>query len=123
LTGACAVLAATGFRGRQSVVGIDLGTTYSVIGVNEAGRVHIIKGSNGDPLIPSVVSFLDGGGVAVGRDAVALLDSEPENTIYGAKRFIGRKFSDEAVSEEAAEHHFSLVHQPEDISGAWFSIK
>ncbi|CAN0148354.1 unnamed protein product [Ectocarpus sp. 12 AP-2014] len=123
VAGACAALAATGFRGRQTVVGIDLGTTFSVIGVNEGGKIAIIPGAEGNPLLPSVVSFLDNGRVAVGQDATKLLESQPANTIYGAKRFIGRAFSDSAVSEEAAEHQFQLVQTKEDVSEAWFKIK
>eukprot|EP00903_Cladosiphon_okamuranus_P019908 g18297.t1 len=123
VVGTCAALAATGFRGRQTVVGIDLGTTYSVIGVNEAGKITIIPGSDGNPLLPSIVSFLENGRVAVGQDALELLERQPVNTIYGAKRFIGRKFSDSAISEEAAEHQFQIIQNGDDLSEAWFEIK
>lgn len=56
----------------------------------KAGTVSIIPGLDGNLLLPSVVSFLDDGLVAVGYDAVELLESNPASTIYGAKRFIGR---------------------------------
>ncbi|CAM9188145.1 unnamed protein product [Scytosiphon promiscuus] len=123
VVGACAALAASGFRGRQTVVGIDLGTTYSVIGINEAGKIIIIPGTDGSSLLPSVVSFLENGRVAVGQDAVDLLERHPASTIYGAKRFIGREFADSAVSKEAAEHQFRLVQTDRDLSEAWFQIR
>lgn len=58
--------------------------------LSQGGKVTIIPGHDGNPLLPSVVSFLNDGAVAVGHDAVDLLESEPASTIYGAKRFIGR---------------------------------
>ncbi|CAN0098542.1 unnamed protein product, partial [Phaeothamnion confervicola] len=119
---ACAIAASTGFRGRTTVVGIDLGTTYSVIGLLEDNKVRIVHGIDGNPLLPSVVSFLQGGGVAVGNAAIEHLALDPAHTIYGAKRFIGRDLSDAAVAVEAAEHHFGLVHRPGDLSEAWFRI-
>ena len=59
--------------------------------VFQAGKITIIPGADGNPLLPSVVSFLESGLVAVGQDAVELLERQPASTIYGAKRFIGRK--------------------------------
>ncbi len=93
----CAVFASLGFRGRISVVGIDLGTTYSVIGVKhpQTGVVHIISDPGSDtPLIPSVVAYLEGGEVTVGEKARALLQGRPLATVYSAKRFIGRTLED-----------------------------
>ncbi len=93
----CAVFASLGYRGRTSVVGIDLGTTYSVIGVKhlQTGVVHIISDPVSDtPLIPSVVAYLEGGDVIVGENARALLQERPLATVYNAKRFIGRTLAD-----------------------------
>ena len=60
---ACAILAMFGFKGREHVVGIDLGTTYSVIGVSRGdGNVTIIPDPEGYVLVPSVVAFINGGG-------------------------------------------------------------
>lgn len=56
----------------------------------QGGKVTIISGPNGNPLLPSLVSFLDDGLVEVGHDAIQFLESDPASTIYGAKRFIGR---------------------------------
>lgn len=57
----------------------------------QAGKIIIIPGTDGSLLLPSVVSFLENGRVAVGQDAVDLLERHPASTIYGAKRFIGRE--------------------------------
>ncbi len=97
LVAACALFAALGFRGRNSVVGIDLGTTYSVIGVKHprTGAIHVISDPESDsPLIPSVVAYLEGGEVIVGEKARTLLEGRPLATVYSAKRFIGRTLED-----------------------------
>jgi len=88
---ACALLAAMGFRGRVSTVGIDLGTTFSVVGVNQHGKVVIVEDKTGRRIFPSVVSYMSNGEIRVGYEAVALLSTCAENTIYNAKRFIGRR--------------------------------
>jgi molecular chaperone DnaK (HSP70) len=89
----CALLAAMGFRGRVSTVGIDLGTTFSVVGVvnQHTGKVVIVQDKVGHRIFPSVVSYMDNGEIKVGYEAVTQLSSCAENTIYNAKRFIGRR--------------------------------
>jgi len=59
----CAFLAMFGFRGRVSTIGVDLGTTFSVVGVNEHGKVSIIPDKQGRFLFPSVVSYQGKGGM------------------------------------------------------------
>ena len=96
---ACAVLAAFGFKGRASTVGVDLGTTFSVIGVcGEDKTVEIIPNALGRLTTPSVVHFAGDGRVLVGADAIPFLTSDPRDTIYNAKRFIGRRHSDVATA-------------------------
>ena len=87
----CAVFAARGYKGRVDTIGIDLGTTFSVVGVKGSGldkEVKIVADSKGRRLFPSVVSFQPNGKVAVGYDAINLLSDFPLDTIYEAKRFI-----------------------------------
>jgi molecular chaperone DnaK (HSP70) len=96
--GLCAMLAHYyGLKGRQFIVGVDLGTTYSVIAIKkthgEGGVVDIIPLSDGKMLLPSVVSFLDGE-VLVGRPARSKRSDHPDKTIYNAKRFIGRTMAE-----------------------------
>mmetsp|Transcript_44553 Transcript_44553/g.69668 ORF Transcript_44553/g.69668 Transcript_44553/m.69668 type:complete len:438 (-) Transcript_44553:530-1843(-) len=118
----CAVLAAMGFKGRISVVGVDLGTTYSVIGINNGGTVEIVPDKEGHVLVPSTVAFLPEGRVAVGRAARRYLEHDPTHTIYNAKRFIGRAAADPSLVKELAEHDFELVERPGNASEGWFRL-
>ncbi len=78
------------------IVGIDLGTTNSLIGVMEAGFPILLADENGERLTPSVVHFRAAGEPFVGRPAARMRAVDPENTIYSAKRFIGRRTGEEA---------------------------
>jgi molecular chaperone DnaK len=75
-------------------IGIDLGTTNSVVAVMEGGRPTVIINSEGSRLTPSVVAFANTGERLVGELAKRQSGLNPENTIYSAKRFIGRRFSE-----------------------------
>eukprot|EP00668_Euglena_longa_P011219 GGOE01013605.1.p1 GENE.GGOE01013605.1~~GGOE01013605.1.p1 ORF type:complete len:658 (+),score=213.90 GGOE01013605.1:87-2060(+) len=78
------------------VVGIDLGTTYSVVGVWANGQVEIIPNELGNRITPSVVAFTETERL-VGDGARNQLPANPENTIYAVKRLIGRKYEDKTV--------------------------
>ncbi|CAK4669411.1 hypothetical protein AeMF1_004808 [Aphanomyces euteiches] len=114
------LLARSGHLGREHLVGIDLGTTYSVVAVNRKGNVTVMPDSDGNLLLPSIVAFKPGGGavlfdffvsrapdILVGRDARRYRNIDPKHTIFNAKRFIGRKF-DESVQAEAPVYRYSL---------------
>src|ERR1700686_1172540 len=75
-------------------VGIDLGTTNSVVAVMEGGKPTVIINSEGNRLTPSVVAFTNTGERLVGQLAKRQAVLNPENTIYSSKRFIGRRFSE-----------------------------
>src|SRR4029453_3794247 len=79
-------------------VGIDLGTTNSVVAVMEGGNPTVIINSEGNRLTPSVVGFTKTGERLVGQLARRQAVLNPENTISSAKRFIGRRY-DEAQNE------------------------
>ncbi|MFA6535456.1 MAG: molecular chaperone DnaK [Candidatus Babeliales bacterium] len=81
------------------IIGIDLGTTNSVVSVMEAGTFKVIPNQEGANTTPSVVAFTKDGQRLVGAIAKRQAITNPENTIYSAKRFIGRKFSS-LTSEE-----------------------
>ncbi|KAG1666877.1 hypothetical protein FOA52_013510 [Chlamydomonas sp. UWO 241] len=85
---------------REVVVGIDLGTTNSCVAVIESGRPRCVLNPHGSTLTPSVVSFLEGGVVAVGRDAKRMVATAPTLTFSSVKRLIGRKFDDPVVQED-----------------------
>ena len=75
-------------------VGIDLGTTNSVVAVIEGGKPTVVINSEGSRLTPSVVGYTQAGERLVGQLAKRQAVLNPENTIYSAKRFIGRRFSE-----------------------------
>lgn len=79
------------------IVGIDLGTTNSLIGVYDAGFVTLIADENGQRLTPSVVHFPVQGAPLVGRAAVRMRALMPERTVYSVKRFMGRRVGDETA--------------------------
>ncbi|PHQ87882.1 MAG: hypothetical protein COB58_02490 [Thalassobium sp.] len=74
-------------------VGIDLGTTYSVVGVWQKGEVQIIPNELGNRITPSVVAFTDSERL-IGDGAKNQLPQNPYNTVYTIKRLIGRKYKD-----------------------------
>jgi molecular chaperone DnaK (HSP70) len=80
------------------VIGIDLGTTNSVVGVMEAGSPLVIPNQEGSRLTPSVVAFTKDGEVLVGQIAKRQAITNPENTIFSIKRFMGRRY--EEVQQE-----------------------
>lgn len=105
----CAGLAALGFKGRISTVGVDLGTTFSVVGINNNGKIEIVTDKAGRNIFPSVISYGDNGEIWAGYDAVARMSTHSQNTIYNAKRFIGRSLSETDVQQYANEHPFEVV--------------
>jgi molecular chaperone DnaK len=79
------------------VIGIDLGTTNSVVAVMEAGEPTVLDNSEGSRLTPSIVAITKGGERLVGQVAKRQAVTNPENTIYSIKRLMGRKFDDPEV--------------------------
>lgn len=94
------------------VVGIDLGTTNSLVAKVEDGKPYCIADIDRSAVMPSVVYFSAQGGVLVGEDAVEMLHRSPERTIYSAKRLIGRSYAD--VQAEAHQFAYTLVPAPDD---------
>jgi molecular chaperone DnaK len=82
----------------SKIIGIDLGTTNSVVAVMEGGQPVVIPNQEGGRTTPSVVGFAKGGERLVGQVAKRQAVTNPENTIYSIKRFVGRRY--EEVSEE-----------------------
>jgi molecular chaperone DnaK len=92
-------------------VGIDLGTTNSVIAAMEGGQAQVIPNAEGNRTTPSVVAFLDSGERLVGQMARRQAILNPKGTIYSAKRFIGRKYHE--VTSELSAVSFDVVPGPD----------
>ena len=91
-----------------TVIGIDLGTTYSCVGVMQNGQVEIIANDQGNRITPSYVAFTQGERL-IGDAAKNQAAMNPGNTIFDVKRFIGRKFSDSTVQKDKKLLPYDLV--------------
>jgi heat shock protein 5 len=91
-------------------MGIDLGTTYSCVGVYKNGRVEILQNDQGNRITPSVVAFTKEGRL-IGEAAKNQASLDPTNTVYDAKRLIGRNFYDESVQADAKLWPFKLINK------------
>ena len=94
------------------VIGIDLGTTNSVVAVMEGGKPEVITNAEGERTTPSVVAYTKKGDLLVGQIAKRQAVINPENTFYSVKRFIGRKTNE--VTEELRQVSYKIL-QTEDI--------
>ncbi len=92
------------------IIGIDLGTTNSVVAVMEGDKPVIISNEEGGRTTPSVIAFNDKGERLVGQVAKRQRVTNPENTIYSVKRFMGRRFQE--VSEEIKQVPFKVTQDP-----------
>jgi molecular chaperone DnaK len=104
-----------------AIVGIDLGTTNSLIGVMEAGFPVLLADADGERLTPSVVHFPEGGAPIAGRPAQRMRAVDPANTIYSAKRFIGRRAgeeSDDVAYRLAGEKGEPVMIRTHDVNRA-----
>ncbi len=92
------------------IIGIDLGTTNSVVAVMEGKEPKVIVNEEGSRITPSVVAWDDKGEVLVGQIAKRQAVTNPTNTVYSAKRFVGRRFDE--VQEEAKRVPYKVVKGP-----------
>ncbi|CAG8892488.1 unnamed protein product [Penicillium egyptiacum] len=91
-----------------NVIGIDLGTTYSCVGVMQNGKVEILVNDQGNRITPSYVAFTDEERL-VGDAAKNQYAANPERTVFDIKRMIGRKFDDKDIQKDAKNYPFKVV--------------
>ena len=96
------------------VVGIDLGTTNSLIAIADASGPRILARDPGSDLVPSVLRYGENGVEAVGRPAAEALRDHPERTVYSFKRFMGRSLADRETEAEAAS--YQVVEGPRGLA-------
>ncbi|XP_005815036.2 heat shock 70 kDa protein 13 [Xiphophorus maculatus] len=96
---------------KPKVIGLDLGTTFCSVGVflPGSGEVEVIEDEEGRKSIPSAVSFTSTA-VLAGYEAMDVADSNPQNTVYDAKRFIGKIFESDVLEQESARYPFQVVN-------------
>ncbi|MDR2785698.1 MAG: molecular chaperone DnaK [Treponema sp.] len=95
------------------IIGIDLGTTNSCVAVLEGGEPVVIQNSEGGRTTPSIVGFTSKGDRVVGQPAKNQMITNPENTVYSIKRFMGRSYSEVGAEMKRVPYH--VVEQANDV--------
>ncbi|MHC5080589.1 MAG: molecular chaperone DnaK, partial [Planctomycetota bacterium] len=99
-------------KGSEKIIGIDLGTTNSVVAVMEAGEPKVIQNPEGSRVTPSVVGFMEGGERLVGVQAKRQAVTNPINTVFSIKRFMGRRHGEVASEEKIVP--YEVIGAPEE---------
>jgi molecular chaperone DnaK len=104
----------------NKIIGIDLGTTNSCVAVMEGDKVKVIENAEGARTTPSIVAYLDNNEVRVGQPAKHQAITNPKNTIYAAKRLIGRRFDDPMVRRMQETVPYQIVKA--ENGDAWVQV-
>ncbi|PXX43423.1 MULTISPECIES: molecular chaperone DnaK [Aquitalea] len=103
------------------IIGIDLGTTNSCVAVVEGGNPKVIENAEGARTTPSIIAYLDDGEILVGAPAKRQAVTNPKNTLYAAKRLIGRRFEDKEVQKDIDLMPFQIMKAPN--GDAWVKVR
>jgi molecular chaperone DnaK (HSP70) len=99
---------------KKFAIGIDLGTTYSAVGIYRGGNVEIIANQYGNRTMPSYVAFDENGERLIGESAKQQVAANPTNTVFDVKRLIGRKFTDQVVQDDIKHYPFDVIKGDND---------
>lgn len=103
------------------IIGIDLGTTNSCVSIMEGNKPKVIENSEGARTTPSIIAYQENGEILVGAPAKRQAVTNPQNTIYAAKRLIGRKFNEKEVQKDINLMPYKII---ESSNGdAWIDVR
>ncbi|MGB3880896.1 MAG: molecular chaperone DnaK [Diaphorobacter nitroreducens] len=103
------------------IIGIDLGTTNSCVAIMEGNNTRVIENSEGARTTPSIIAYQEDGEILVGASAKRQAVTNPKNTIYAAKRLIGRKFDEKEVQKDIDLMPFTITRA--DNGDAWVEVR
>jgi len=103
------------------VIGIDLGTTNSCVAVLDGEAPKVLENAEGGRTTPSIIAYTEDGEILVGQSAKRQAVTNPDNTLYGVKRLIGRKFDEKALQDTLK--HFAFKVEKADNGDAWVNVK
>lgn len=104
----------------SKIIGIDLGTTNSCVAVMEGDKARVIENAEGDRTTPSIVAYLGNDEIVVGAPAKRQAVTNPANTIYAAKRLIGRRYDEEVVQKDKEIVPYKIIRA--DNGDAWVEV-
>ena len=103
------------------VIGIDLGTTNSCVAIMEGSQAKVLENTEGARTTPSIVAFLENNEKLVGQPAKRQAVTNAQDTIFAAKRLIGRNFEDESVKKDIEKVPYKIIKS--DKGEAWIEAK
>ena len=104
----------------SKIIGIDLGTTNSCVAIIDGTTPKVLENSEGARTTPSIIAYMQNGEITVGAPAKRQAVTNPKNTIYAAKRLIGRKFDEKAVQKDIDLIPFKIISA--DNGDAWVEV-
>jgi molecular chaperone DnaK len=104
----------------SKIIGIDLGTTNSCVAIIDGKNPKVIENSEGARTTPSIIAYVSDGEIMVGAPAKRQAITNPKNTVYAAKRLIGRKFTEEAVQKDIDLIPYKIIKA--DNGDAWVEV-
>ena len=105
----------------SKVIGIDLGTTNSCVAIMDGSQAKVLENTEGARTTPSVVAFLENEEKLIGQPAKRQAVTNAQDTIFAAKRLIGRSFEDETVKKDISKVPFNIVKS--EKNEAWVEGK